>query len=92
LRPRGGLVELIEGDLAVVVDDRGAVGRAARVERGDHAEFAPAPHVGDHRGDVLRRFQLEGAGLKHFEEIVQFCGPSLGVLLGFGDCLQRKIG
>ncbi len=54
-----GVVELLEGDLAVVVDDRGAVGRAPRVERGNHAELAPAPDVGNHRGDVLRRLQPE---------------------------------
>ena len=41
--------------------------------------------------DVLRRLELESAGLQHFAEIVQFCRPSLGVLLNFGDCLRRKI-
>ncbi len=86
-----GVVEFGECDLAVVVDDRGAVGCTTRVERGDHAEFAPAPDVGDHGGDVLRRLQLERACLQHFEEVVQLCGPALGVLLDFGRCLQRKI-
>ena len=87
----GRVVEFLERDLAEVVDDRGAVRRAARVERRDHAELAPAPDVGDHRRDVLRRFQLERAGLQHLVGVVQLCRAAFYVLLHFCRCLQRKI-
>ena len=88
----GGVVEFLERDLAVVVDDGRAVGGAARVQRGNHAELAPAPDIGDERGDVLRRFQLQRARFEHLAGIVQFGRAALGVLLDFGRCLQRKIG
>ena len=88
----GGVVELFERDLAVVVDDRGAVGRAAGVQRGNHAELAPAPDVGDECGDVLRWLDLQRAGFEHLAGIVQLGCAALGVLLDFGRCLQRKIG
>ena len=84
-----GVVQLLEGDLAVVVDDGRAVGRAARVERGNHAELAPAPDIGHERDDVLRWFQLQRAGLEHLAGVVQFGCPAFGVLLDFGRCLDR---
>ena len=72
------------------------LGSAARVERRDHAELAPAPDVGDHRGDVLRRFQLERARLEHLAGVVQFGRTALPVLpdglLDLGRCLQREVG
>lgn len=67
-----------------------------RVERRDHAELAPAPDVGEERGDVLRCLQLQRAGFEHLAGVVQFGRSALEVLLGglldFGRCLQRKIG
>ncbi len=87
-----GVVEFFEGDLAVVVDDGGAIRGAAGVERGHHADFAPAPDVGDHGGDVLRRLELERARSEHLRQVVQFGGAAFGNLLDFGDCLQRNIG
>ena len=87
----GGLVKLREGELTIVVDDGRAVGRAAGVQRGDHAEFAPAPDIGEEGGDILRWFQFQGAGFEHLAGIVQLrCSP-LGVLLNLGRCLERNI-
>ena len=86
-----GVVEFVERDLAVVVDDGRAVGGAAGVQRGNHAELAPAPDIGEKCGDVLRRLQLQSAGFEHLAGIVQFCGAALGILLNFGRCLERKI-
>ena len=87
----GGIVEFFERDLAVVVDDGLAVGGAAGVQRGNHAELAPAPDIGDKRGDVLRWFQFQSAGFEHLAGIVQFGRAALGVLLDFGRCLEGKI-
>jgi hypothetical protein len=67
-----GVVEFLERQLAVVVDDRGAIGRAPGVERGKHPELTPAPDVGDHRGNVLRRLEFERAGFEHLAGVVQF--------------------
>ncbi len=86
------VVEFFERELAIVVDDGGAIGGAACVQRRDHAELAPAPDVGEERGDVLRRLQLQRTGLEHLAGVVQFRRPALGILLDFGRCLQRKIG
>ena len=87
----GGIVEFFERDLAVVVDDGRAVGGAAGVQRGNHAELAPAPDIGEEGGDVLRWFQFQRAGFEHLAGIVQFGRAPLGVLLDLGRCLERKI-
>ena len=80
----GGLVEFLVRQAAVVVDDRRAVGCAPRVERRQHAELAPFPNVGRHRGVVQRRLQPERAGLDDLAEVVQFGRPTLGILLDLG--------
>ena len=86
-----GLVKLCERQLTVIVDGRGAIGVAAGVERRDHADLTPTPDVQDHRGDVLRRLDLEGAGFEHLAGVVQFGRAAFGVLLDFRRCLQRKV-
>ncbi len=91
-----GVVQLFEGELAVVVDDGGAIGRPARVQGGDHAELTPAPDIGDERGDVLRWLELQRARFEHLAGVVQFGCAALHVfsdgLLDFGRCLQGQIG
>ncbi len=72
------VVEFFERELAVVVDDGGAIGGAARVERRDHAELAPAPDVGEERGDVLRRLELQRTRFEHLAGVVQFGRSALG--------------
>ena len=85
------VVEFGEREFAVVVDDGGAIGGAARVERRDHAEFTPAPDIGKQRGDVLRCLQLQRTRFEHLAGVVQFGRSALGILLNFGRCLQREI-
>ena len=87
-----GVVELFEGELAVVVDDGRPIGRPARVQRRDHAELTPAPDIGDERGDVLRWLELQRARFEHLAGVVQLGCAAFGVLLDFGRCLQGQIG
>ncbi len=87
-----GVVQLFEGELAVVVDDGRPIGRPARVQRRDHAELTPAPDIGDERGDVLRWLELQRARLEHLAGVVQLGCAAFGVLLDFGRCLQGQIG
>ena len=86
----GGVVELLERQLTFVVDDGRAIRIATCVERGDHAELAPANDVGNHGRDVLRGFDLEGARLEHLPGVVQFGRAALQILLNLGRCLEGE--
>jgi len=80
-----GVVEFGEGHRPLVVDEGRAVRGAARVERRDHPDLAPAADVAHHRDEVLRGLQAEGAGGDHLLQVVQFSRTAFGDLLGDGE-------
>ena len=86
----GGVVEFLERHLTVVVDDGHPVGRATRVEGGNHADLAPSPDIGDHADEILRWLDLQCAGFEHLARVVQFSRPAVDILLQLRDGLNRQ--